>query len=140
MRGPVLTPEDRPVVRNQFQTGWCHPFKDMGELGITRCGREPSCSVRCRMEQRGDILSSICLTFSLDPQFPFCCSFLGSQMQYLVSPPHWVVVVLPALNGPQSGMQGSHSTGNSKWICCGIFHSGLVWNLAESGMALVETE
>ena len=30
MRGPALTPEDRLVVRKQFQTGRCHSFKDMG--------------------------------------------------------------------------------------------------------------
>ena len=34
MRGPALTPvdRDRTVVRNQFQTGRCHSFKDMGNL------------------------------------------------------------------------------------------------------------
>jgi hypothetical protein len=32
MRGPALTHEDRTVVRNQFQTGRCHPLKNMVSL------------------------------------------------------------------------------------------------------------
>ena len=97
----------------------------MGELGIARCGRETSCSIRYRMGHWGDILRSTPLTFSLDPQLPFCSSFLGSQMQDLASPPHWALVVLPALSGPQSGLQGSHSSGQQMQsllleLVCGI--------------------
>ena len=77
------------------------------------------------MEQRGDIIKSIPLTFSLDPQLPIRSFFLCSQMQCLASPPHWAVVVLPALSGPQSGLQGSHSSGQQMQsllleLVCGI--------------------
>lgn len=134
MRGLALTPEDRTVVRNQFQMGRCHPFKDMGDPSITRCGSEPSCSIRCRMDQRGDILTSIPLSFCLDPQLQF--ALLSGHPDAILGLSSTMVT------GGTSCSQGCREATpvEEQNDVCGICTSGLVWNLAESGMDLVGTE